>query len=61
MAGHAPTAAQQAVVQLSEMKMDGPGGVHALAMIGGVLVIIGSALNFLHGIMNLRFEDSAFT
>mmetsp|Transcript_1919 Transcript_1919/g.2546 ORF Transcript_1919/g.2546 Transcript_1919/m.2546 type:complete len:321 (-) Transcript_1919:73-1035(-) len=53
MAGHAPTAAQQAVVSLQNMKMDGPGGVHALAVLGGFAVIGGAALNFLHNLMHL--------
>lgn len=50
---HAPTAAQQAVVTLQNMQMDGPGGVHALAVIGGCLVIVGAGLNFFYDLMHL--------
>lgn len=53
MVNHAPTAAQQAVVTLQNMQMDGPGGVHALAVIGGCLVVVGAGLNFLHNLMHL--------
>ena len=39
MPGKAPTAAQTAISDLRHMKMSGPGGVHALAFIGGCLLV----------------------
>ena len=54
MAGSAPTTAQTAVLNLSNMKTSGPGGLNSLAVVGGGLVIFGAGLNFLFKVPTTR-------
>jgi len=58
---NAPTAAQDVTVKLKSMKMDGPRGLHALAFVGGCLVVAGSALNFVFHIANFSLLHVFFS
>lgn len=51
--GQAPTKAQDTVCKLKNMQMDGPGGVHALAFVGGCMLTAGALYDLIEGLYKL--------
>ena len=53
VAGHAPSTAQNAVTELTRMRNEAPDGIHFLAFLAGVLLVLASFMNFLSRALKL--------